>query len=331
MGWLLYGAVATDQLGTPVSNSCLSWKTKPLEDRRGTWFPSIMPMLQPIPIGTVIRPEADFAASLALYPDGFECYQLVWALKHCGVVPDLQEQVAAVRDAAAARGACISALGVYGNPLREDAAGESARDGLRRAILAAHKYGTDVVGCFAGRVPWTAVPDSLPRFREVFGELARRAEDSGVRLAFENCLQGGNWERGETNIGFHPAAWELMFDAVPSAALGLEWEPCHLMCQQIDPLPVLDRYAARIFHVHGKDGHLNPASLAASGTHGPEQVVRHRFPGLGDSDWSVIFRKLSAAGYRGVVDIEGGHDPVFRGELEMEGQRNALAWLRKCR
>ena len=284
-----------------------------------------------IPIGTVIRPGEDFTASLADYPDGFQCYQLVWALKHCGHVPELAAHAAAVRDAAAARGAFISALGVYGNPLREDAAGETARDGLRRAIMSARSYGTDVVGCFAGRVPGTPVPDSLPRFREVFEEFARIAEGEGVRLAFENCLQGGNWERGETNIGFHPAAWDMMFDAVPSAALGLEWEPCHLMCQLIDPLPVLDRYTSRIFHVHGKDGHLNQALLAASGTHGPEQVVRHRFPGLGDLDWAVIFQKLAAAGYGGVIDIEGGHDPIFRGGLEMEGQRNALAYLRACR
>jgi sugar phosphate isomerase/epimerase len=284
-----------------------------------------------ISTGTVIRPGADFAASWAGYPDGLEAFQLAWALKHCGEVPELMAQAAAVREAAAARGAVISALGVYGNPLREDAAGETARDALRRAMLAARHYGTDVVGCFAGRVPGRPVPDSLPRFREVFGELSQMAEGEGVRLAFENCLQGGNWERGDTNIGFHPAAWDLMFDAVPSAALGLEWEPCHLMCQLIDPLPVLDRYLPRIFHVHGKDGQLNPALLAASGTHGPEHTVRHRFPGLGDTDWSVIFQKLAASGYTGSLDIEGGHDPVFRGEREQEGQRNALAYLRRCR
>ena len=284
-----------------------------------------------IPIGTVIRPGADFAASFSSDRDGFQCYQLAWALKHCGQVPELASQAVAVRDATGGQGTFISALGVYGNPLREDAAGEIARDGMRRAILAAGSYGTDVVGCFAGRVPGTPVPDSLPRFREVFGEFSRMAEGEGVRLAFENCLQGGNWERGETNIGFHPAAWDLMFDAVPSAALGVECEPCHLRCQLIDPLPVLDHYAARIFHVHAKDGQLNPALLAASGTHGPEPPVRHRFPGLGDSDWSLIFRKLAAAGYAGVFDIEGGHDPIFRGDLEMEGQRNALAYLRECR
>ncbi len=290
-----------------------------------------MSALPLIPIGTVVRPGPDAAASLAAFPDGLECYQLVWALKHCGFVPDLLAPARDFREAALARGAGISALGVYGNPLREDAVGDAARDGLRRAILAARSYGTDLVGCFAGRVPGTPVPDSMVRFREVFGEFARIAEGEGVRLAFENCLQGGNWERGETNIGFHPKAWELMFDAVPSPALGLEWEPCHLMCQLIDPLPVLDAWLPKIFHLHGKDGQLNRTLLASSGTHGPEHVVRHRFPGLGDSDWTVIFQKLASGGYSGVVDIEGGHDPIYRETREMEGQGNALAYLRKCR
>ena len=282
-------------------------------------------------IGTVIRPGKDMAASVAAYPDGFQCYQLAWALRHCGEVPDLGPLAMPAREAAASRGAVISALGVYGNPLRQDSAGDVARDGLKRAILAARSFGTDLVGCFAGRVPGTPVPESILRFRGVFGEYARMAEGEGVRLGFENCLQGGNWAWGETNIGFHPAAWELMFDAVPSAALGLEWEPCHLMCQMIDPLPVLDQWVTRIFHIHGKDGQLNRGLLERSGTHGPEPLVRHRFPGLGDSDWKVIFRKLAAVGYAGVIDIEGGHDPIFRGDREMEGQANSLAYLRECR
>ena len=304
---------------------------KALELEAAMWLRCSMSPAASIPLGTVIRPGAAPAASLSGWPEGFECFQLAWALKHCGEVPELAPHAAAIRDAAAARGAVISALGVYGNPLGEDAAGETARDGLRRAILAARSYGTKVVGCFAGRVRGRPVPESVPRFREVFGEFARIAEGEGVRLALENCLQGGNWERGETNMGFHPAAWDLMFDAVPSPSLGLEWEPCHLMCQLIDPLPVLDRYLPRIFHIHGKDGQLDRALLARAGTHGPEPVVRHRFPGLGDSDWTVIFQKLAAAGYSGTVDIEGGHDPVFRKEREMEGQGNALAYLRQCR
>ncbi|TIQ61455.1 MAG: sugar phosphate isomerase/epimerase, partial [Mesorhizobium sp.] len=77
--------------------------------------------------------------------------------------------------------------------------------------------------------------DSLPRFREVWGPLARRAADKGVRIAFENCAMDGNWASGDWNIAHNPDAWELMFNELPDDNLGLEWEPCHQLVYLIDP------------------------------------------------------------------------------------------------
>ena len=54
-------------------------------------------------------------------------------------------------------------------------------------------FGCDIVAGFAGRVVDKPVPDSMPRFAEVFAPLAKRAADKGVRLAFENCEMGGIW------------------------------------------------------------------------------------------------------------------------------------------
>ena len=45
----------------------------------------------------------------------------------------------------------------------------------------------------------------------------------------------------------------MMFDALPDANVGLEWEPCHQMVYLIDPIPQIREWAPRIFHVHGKD------------------------------------------------------------------------------
>jgi hypothetical protein len=57
-------------------------------------------------------------------------------------------------------------------------------------------FGCDIVSGFAGRIPGRPVPESYGRFGEVFRPLARRAEDRGVRLAFENCEKRGTWESG---------------------------------------------------------------------------------------------------------------------------------------
>ena len=49
----------------------------------------------------------------------------------------------------------------------------------------------------------------------------------------------------------------MMFDAVPSPALGLEWEPAHQMCQLIDPVANLRQYVGRVYHLHGKDASIH--------------------------------------------------------------------------
>ena len=48
-------------------------------------------------------------------------------------------------------------------------------------------------------------------------------------------------------------------------------------------------------------------------------AVRHRTPGYGDVGWSKVISALVEVGYRGNLDIEGRHDPVFRGDREEEG------------
>lgn len=55
-----------------------------------------------------------------------------------------------------------------------------------------------VIG-FTGRVPGS-IDQSISRYAEVFGELSKRAEDRGVRIAFENCDMGGTWNDGDWNI-----------------------------------------------------------------------------------------------------------------------------------
>ena len=40
---------------------------------------------------------------------------------------------------------------------------------------------------------------------------------------------------------------------------------------------------------------------------------------------------IRLGGYQGAIDIEGWHDPVYRGELEMTGQVAGLNYLKRCR
>jgi len=57
----------------------------------------------------------------------------------------------------------------------------------------------------------------------------------------------------------------------------------------------------------------------------------HRTPGFGDTDWTRLISELRRFGYRGSIDIEGWHDPVYRDQWEMTGQVHGLRYLQQCR
>jgi len=60
----------------------------------------------------------------------------------------------------------------------------------------------------------------------------------------------------------------------------------------------------------------------------PIELVAVALAGCTAFDVITILRQ---AGYRGSIDIEGWHDPVYRDGLEMTGQVYALKYLQKCR
>lgn len=288
------------------------------------------PKNEAIRIGTLAGKKEKTADYIRqILPHGFESFQInFWQTLGAVDLPKLAHEVGNVL---VGSGAVVSALGIYGNPLEAGAEDVATVKAWETCIDHAHLFGTDLVCGFAGRLRGKPVPDSIPRFKAVFGELAKRAEDHGVRLAFENCWMGGTWQTGDWNIAISPDAWELMFDAVPAANLGLEWEPCHQLCELIDPMPQLRTWVPKIFHLHGKDATVYRDVIQKHGFHGPKPAVHHRHPGFGDSNWTDIISELRRHGFKGAIDIEGWHDPVYRDALEMTGQVAALHHLIRCR
>ena len=288
------------------------------------------PSNEAIRIGTLAAASENTAAYIrAILPHGFESFQINLG-RSLGNV-NLQELAREVRAVLDGSDAIISALGIYGNPLETSPADVATLRAWEACIDQAHLFGTGIVAGFTGRVRGRPLPESIPRFQEVFGELARRAAAQGVRIAFENCWMGGTWESGDWNIAVCPDAWELMFDSVPADNLGLEWEPCHQLCELIDPLPQLHTWVPKIFHVHGKDAMVHWDLLRRHGKAGAHRFAHHRHPGFGDSNWTDIISQLRLHGFRGSIDIEGWHDPVYKGDLEMTGQVHALRYLKQCR
>jgi sugar phosphate isomerase/epimerase len=278
-----------------------------------------------IRIGTMasVRSAASFISQTLQH--GFESYSLTF-WKEIGDT-DIDRAASEVRDALGDR-AIISSYGLFTNPLVSE---QAVRD-WERVIDTAELFNVSVVCGFAGAIPGKSVPECMEQYKKVWTPLAKRAADKGLKIAFENCEMGGHWrDTGQWNIAHAPTAWEMMFNEIPMDNLGLEWEPCHQLVSLIDPLPQLRKWVGKIFHVHGKDATVAWDVIRTVGIRGGQPYVWHRTPGFGDTNWTDVISILRMNGWRGSIDIEGYHDPVYRGELEMTGQVHALNYLRQCR
>ncbi len=284
-----------------------------------------------IRIGTLVSAGKVDAASYIkqILPHGFESFSLTYWQTFNGKCP---KQVAKdVNKVLENEQAIISSVSMFGNPLEYDEAAEETRKGWEALIDCAELYGTNLVTGFTGRLRGKPIDENIERFKEVWTPLAERAAAKGVKIAFENCDMGGTWASGDWNIAHNPTAWELIFAAVPAENMGLQWEPCHQMVSLIDPMPQLREWVGKIFHVHGKDATIHWDVVKKYGVHGPNKFAFHRTPGFGDSNWTDIISDLRIGGFKGSIDIEGWHDPIYRGDLEMTGQVYGLNYLKQCR
>lgn len=288
-------------------------------------------MEKDIRLGTLVNVKEKIDSYIKeIIPYGFESFALTFGggynWKRPGEVADI------VRGALEGSDAIISAICLYQeHTLDEGEEGDVARRQWEELIDSAELYGTNVVCGFTGRLRDKSIPDNMERFKAVWTPLAERALAKGVKIGFENCNMGGNWTTGRYNIAQNPAAWELMFEAVPAENFGLEWEPCHQMVQLIDPMPQLREWSKRFVHIHGKDATIHRDTLEKYGIRGPKPWCFHRTPGFGECNWTEIISELRRGGFKGSIDIEGWHDPVYRGELEMTGQVAGLNYLKRCR
>jgi sugar phosphate isomerase/epimerase len=218
----------------------------------------------------------------------------------------------------------IFALAPMLNLLTRDAELQSQRiTEMARTIEAAAVIGCDTVVTFAGSADgmhFYGLPGvgeghssnkarkNIERFAEVYGPLSEMAERLGVRIAFETAGRGG----GEGNIAHNPEMWDAMFEAVPSPAIGLSFDPSHLVWLHIPDIPGLIRqYGSRIYHFDGKDCEILPDRLARQGILG-SSWWRYRLPGQGQLDWPAIIAALRDIGYDGAISIEQ-EDPVSPG------------------
>ncbi len=155
-----------------------------------------------------------------------------------------------------------------------------------------------------------------------------------------SCVVVEGWP-GPGALCCTPETYRALFNEIPSAVMGINYDPSHLLRMGIDPLRFLQEFIERIYHVHGKDteiveerlyeyGHEQTATFAKNISFG-NQAWRYAIPGHGIMRWKEAFSRLAEAEYKGIISVEL-EDANFNGSEEGEklGLLKSLQYLEGC-
>ena len=258
---------------------------------------------------------------------GYDCLEVSsgWDLAQLGKKAYRKAEAQKVRALLERYNLSISALAVYW----------AIPKGTGPRVVAYKNYiqfctelGVGVITALTQCDPAKGLDENVADWAAVFSKVAPVAEDAGIKIAFENWpgLRGDFPPVGTINFAFNPTAWEKMFEKVSSPALGLEFDPSHLVWQGIDWAAQLRHWMARVHHVHAKDTEIFKDRLEARGFFS-SGWWRYRLPGYGCVDWHKLTSILKEKGYKGAICLEH-EDGIFLGERRVEGLEKAYATLK---
>jgi len=267
----------------------------------------------------------DFASD-----SGFSCVELMcWPVgqsdrKYAGVthidVDSLDDRnVTRIKTKLREKNVTISGLGYYPNPLDPDKLkSDFYINHIKKVIDASALLEIGIMNTFIGADPSKHDDENFEKFREIWPPIIRYAEEKNVRIGIENCpmyFTKDEWPSG-CNLAHSPALWRRIFEAIPSAHFGLNYDPSHLVWQMMDYSKPIFEFRDKIFHVHIKDAkilwdRINEVGLLTT----PMNFHTPKIPGLGDINWGRFFSALYETGYNGSACIEV-EDKAFEGSLE---------------
>ncbi|ADD44294.1 sugar phosphate isomerase/epimerase family protein [Stackebrandtia nassauensis] len=190
---------------------------------------------------------------------------------------------------------------------------QRAAEEMKVTARAAARLGVSTVVGFTGSaiwkyvamfppVPQSTIDDGYRDFADRWNPILDVFDEVGVRFAHE----------------VHPS--EIAYDYWSTVAtleaighreaFGLNWDPSHMIWQDIDPVGFLVDFAERIYHVDCKDtrrrtGNGRNGRLSSHLPWGdPKRGWDFVSTGHGDVPWEDCFRTLNAIGYDGPISVE---------------------------
>ena len=208
-----------------------------------------------------------------------------------------------------------------------------AADELAMTARAARRLGVDTVVGFTGSkiwryvamfppVPGEVIDQGYQDFADRWNPILDVFDSEGVRFALEVH---------PSEIAYDYETTLRALDAVDHRdAFGLNWDPSHMMWQNIDPVAFITDFAERIYHVDCKDTRLRAPNgrYGVLGSHLPWGDPRRGWDfvstGHGDVPWEDCFRALRSIGYDGPISIEWEDAGMDR----LHGAADALRFVR---
>jgi sugar phosphate isomerase/epimerase len=211
---------------------------------------------------------------------------------------------------------------------------QRAAEELSLTAVVARKMGVDTVVGFTGSAIWQYVamfpPVSADVIEAGYEDFASRFnpimdvfDSEGVRFALEVH---------PSEIAYDYYTTKRTLEAIGHReAFGLNWDPSHMVWQDLDPAGFILDFADRIYHVDCKDTSIynRDGRRGRLGSHLPWTDLNRGWSfvstGRGDVNWESCFRALDSIGYSGPISIEWEDAGMDR----LHGAAEAVGFVRQ--
>ncbi|WP_223981403.1 sugar phosphate isomerase/epimerase family protein [Arthrobacter sp. NicSoilB8] len=209
-----------------------------------------------------------------------------------------------------------------------------AAEELKNTARLAAKLGVKTVTGFTGSSIWKYVAMFPPASEKMVDAGYQDFADrwNPILDVFDECGVRFAHEVHPSEIAYDYWTTQRTLEAIGHRdAFGLNWDPSHMVWQDIDPVGFLWDFKDRIYHVHCKDTKKRLANgrNGRLSSHLPWADPRRGWDfistGHGDVPWEDAFRMLNAIDYRGPLSVEWEDAGMDR----LEGAPEALAFVRR--
>lgn len=159
-----------------------------------------------------------------------------------------------------------------------------------------------------------------------WGQVADEADRRGVLLCIEH------WPNAGKNLAITPEFWRAIFHGISAKAIGLCFDPSHLIWMGVDWMRALREFGPRVHYAHAKDTEIIPEGQYQFGIYGRQLDKqtpgdngwwRYTLPGFGRVHWGEYIGALLDVGYDFALTVEH-EDNLWGWRDDVERTRTGL-------